>query len=497
METTAPFELSYDPGFAELLYNLGASLALSTYQAGKVVLLSPVDSHTLIQLPRTFASAMGMAVKDDLLAIATKHNVEVLKCSTSLAANYPKKQGTYDCLYMPRASYHSSYLALHDMGFVDDKLVAVNTLFSTLCYIDHKQSFTPFWQPPFISDLMPEDRCHLNGMAIEDDEIKYLTALGSANSYQGWRMNKMNGGILMEYPSGKIILDGLSMPHSPRIYDGKLYLLNSALGELIEVDRQNGTYKVIVDLGGFARGMDRLGDYLFIGMSKMRHVDEAFSDLSIVKTSFAGVIAVHLPTATIVGRATYLMSVDELYDVKLLPGKIRPNIVSADMEVHQQAIEFNDMSFWTVADKKMEIADAKSHPEGQIEIQVQVMKNMAADEVPKLFGNMIGKDLANAIKKGESGKSMNLIVSSHKSNPLGLVVFEAKANHTARILSVFVKPEHRRKGIAKLLLSHLQTLLQQNDIQYTEAAFSQASVDKAIVTKLFAGFEGFNLRIEE
>jgi len=346
-----PFACTYDPQFAQLLHKLEISLAVSTYQAQKVIILSPTDGDKLMQLPRTFPTAMGMAIDDNRLAVATKNTVEILENSESLSKNYPQKPGVYDAMYLPRATYYTGPLDLHDMAFEGkDKLIAVNTNFSCLSYIDQHFNFTPFWQPPFIDDLLPEDRCHLNGMALENGEIKYLTALGKTNIPGGWREHKMQGGIIMEYPTGRIILDGLGMPHSPRIFDGKLYVLNSTQGELICVDPENGTYEVVCRLGGFARGMDRVGDYLFIGVSKLRHNSKSFSDLPIAKTSFAGVVAVYLPYGSIAGGIKYQMTVDEIYDVKAIKS-LRPSILSPDMEVHNNSISLPGNAFWVTMEK--------------------------------------------------------------------------------------------------------------------------------------------------
>jgi uncharacterized protein (TIGR03032 family) len=351
MNQIKPFSSVYSSQFAELLTKLNISLVISTYQAGKLITISPYDSDKLIQLPRTFNNAMGIAIKSDMIAVATKYSVEVLKNDSQLAAFYPKKPKTYDNIYIPQASYHTGPLSLHDIAFVKNKLVAVNTAFSALSYIDHNHSFTPFWNAPFITELQPEDRCHLNGLAIENDEIKYLTALGKSNIKNGWRRNKINGGILIEYPSGEIILDGLSMPHSPRIYNGELYILNSAQGELIVVDVKNRSYKVVLKLGGFLRGMDRIGDYLFIASSKLRHNNSVFKDLDIAKTSFSGIIAIYLPYKTVVGKFEYQMSVDEIYDLKILHNTLRPNIITTN-EVRGKAISSPSYSSWITEKKK-------------------------------------------------------------------------------------------------------------------------------------------------
>lgn len=346
-KTPKPFDCTYTPQFAELLFNLGISLAVSTYQAGKVIILSAVEKDKLIQLPRTFESPMGMATIDDVLAVATKNEVIVLRNSKSSAATYPQKKNVYDGMFLPRATYYTGTVAMHDMAYLEnDDLVGVNTAFSCLCKIDDKHSFSPFWQPDFISDLVPEDKCHLNGMAVENGAIKYLSALGKTNTMQGWREGKMNGGIVMEYPSGKIIADELGMPHSPRIYNDELYILNSTQGELLKIDRATGEKEVVCNLGGFARGMSRSGDYLFIGVSKLRHNSTAFNDLPIADKSFAGVVAVYLPYGSIAGKFEYKMSVDEIYDVQVLPKLRRPSLISPSMEATKNSIVTPDQSFW-------------------------------------------------------------------------------------------------------------------------------------------------------
>lgn len=168
-ESLAPFSCQYSPQVPELLLQLNCSIAISTYQAGKIVFISPKDEHSLVQLPRTFAKPMGIAehVENDQLAIACKDEIVVFANSSQLAKHYPKFPDRYDALYMPRLSYHTGPLDLHDLFFNDTgQLMAVNTLFSCMVTIDDQFNFTPFWKPPFIDKLVSEDRCHLNGMAL-------------------------------------------------------------------------------------------------------------------------------------------------------------------------------------------------------------------------------------------------------------------------------------------------------------------------------------------
>jgi uncharacterized protein (TIGR03032 family) len=337
------------PEMPELLWKLNCTLALSTYQAGKVIFLSALNKNEIVQLPRDFEKAMGLAVSGQRLAVATKNEVVVLANSKALAINYPGSPNKYDGLYLPRATYYTGEMDLHDMAWGDEGLWAVNTRFSCLSLIDDDFSVTNKWKPGFITDLTPQDRCHLNGMAMQAGKPKYVTALGKTDAPKAWRSDKVGGGILMDVDSGEIAVSGIPMPHSPRIYDDQVYLLCSATGELARADVQTGKYEVITRLNGFARGMSRIGDYLFIGLSKLRESSKTFRDLPVAQSAaFAGVVAVHLPSGLPVAHIRYENSVEEIYDVQVLPGLRRPAIMNAQMPNHRLAMVTDQDAFWVM-----------------------------------------------------------------------------------------------------------------------------------------------------
>ena len=342
-----PFACSYSSNVPELLQRLNCTLALSTFQAGKVILLSAVDANKLIQLPRNFARPMGLATDAHRLAIATEAEVVVLANVSEMAPNYPPKHNVYDGLYLPRTVYYTGQLDLHDMAFGRDGLLTVNTLFSCLARVSHDYSFEPLWQPPFVSELSPEDRCHLNGVAMHQGVPRYVSALGQTNTPEGWRKDKERGGVLIEVASREIVAAELPMPHSPRLYGGKLYVLLSATGELAQVDINTGRYEVVNSLGGFVRGMAQHGDYLFIGLSKLRQNSSTFADLPIAQQAvFCGITILHLPTGSVVGQIRYDSSVDELYDIKVLPGLRRPNVLNHTKEEHRTALITPQKNYW-------------------------------------------------------------------------------------------------------------------------------------------------------
>ncbi len=345
----APFSCTYSPNLPEMLVQLDCTIALSTYQAGKVVLISANGPDELIQLPRNFTKAMGMAVAQDRLGVATKEEIIVLANSKGLAASYPPQTGTYDGLFVPRASYYCGEIDVHDMAWGEEGLYAVNTRFSCLSLIDDFFSFRPIWQPSFITDLTPNDRCHLNGLALHQGKPKYLTALGQSDTPKGWREDVTSAGLLIDYETKEIISNKLAMPHSPRYIDGKLYILMSATGELVIADLDNGGYEVVADLNGFVRGLAKHGDYLFVGLSRLRKNSSVFRDLPIAQKAISsGVVIIHLPTAAQVAHLQYNASVEEIYDVQVIPGVKRPGIMNTEKPEHRLALATPTDSFWKV-----------------------------------------------------------------------------------------------------------------------------------------------------
>lgn len=346
----APFSCNYSPNIPELLNKLNCSIGITTYQAGKMVFLSPKDDEYLVQLPRTFNKPMGIALSQDgsKLALATKDEVIDFSNSSALAKYYPNAPNRYDAMYMPRVTYHTGNVDVHDLSWGNDgRLYAVNTLFSSIVTIDNNFNFTPYWTPPFISRLSSEDRCHLNGMAMYNGKPKYASAFNTGDTPQSWRNTVTETGVIMDLDSNEIIAPNLPMPHSPRIYGTNLFVLLSATGELAMIDKQTGKYESLLNLNGFVRGMSLYKDFLFIGLSKLRKNSSTFAKLEIAnKANEAGIAVVHLPTASFYGKIVYQASVDEIYDVQIFPNMTRPNILNTIKDDYKYALMLPDSTFW-------------------------------------------------------------------------------------------------------------------------------------------------------
>lgn len=358
-KTKEQLQVASSKGLADLLEQNKISVLISTYQAGKVMIVSGFEGK-LTQIAKSFKRPMGIAIQDGQLAVACMNEVRVFKSAPKLAGNFPQRPNFYDTMYMPRGTYYSGTTDVHDLMFGNGKLWAVNTLFSCICNIDHQNSFTPWWKPWFIDELTPEDRCHLNGMDLIDGEPAIVSALGMYNQKEGWRKSLVDGGVILDVTNNKVLVEGLGMPHSPRLFGKDLYFLQSALGVLTIYNLENGTVRNI-DLPGFARGMTEYNGLLFVGLSKIRTSSKTFAQLPVKdKSTHAGMVVIDMNSGFVIGEMRYENLIDEIYDVQVLPNYIRPGIINPEDEVHNLAIAAEpDLYYWRVKRKKQENQEPK------------------------------------------------------------------------------------------------------------------------------------------
>jgi uncharacterized protein (TIGR03032 family) len=355
-----PFSAKYTPNFPELLNKLDGTIMLTTYQTGKVIMISS-DGENISQLVRDFDRPMGVAFFGDMMAMALRTNISFFKDSKILAKTYPKKENIYDVMYYPVAQNITSYIDTHDICFSRQGLVAVNTSYSCLVKVDGTNSFDVIWKPPFIEEFKSGDSCHLNGVCTDENhDIRYVTAFGQTTKPGGWRLNKLIGGFLYDIKEEKYLCENLAMPHSPRIYKDKLYVLLSATEELIKVDRVTGEKETIVKVDGFIRGLSFKDKYAFIGVSKLRK-SHTFGDLPIAKKKLhAGLVVIDLDTKEKVAEIFYDGTLEEIYDVHFIPDAKKVNIMNHQMIQTNPAILTPQFSHWIEKkeinqDKKKEI----------------------------------------------------------------------------------------------------------------------------------------------
>jgi len=310
----------YTHSLPRLLSQLGVSLLVSTYQAGKVVAVGVAQGELTLSY-HNFERAMGLAVKPDGIAVGARAQVWFLPSAPDLAARV-EPAGRHDACFLTRSSHFTGEIQAHELAWAGDELWLVNTAFSCLCTLDGRHSFVPRWRPQFLTALAAEDRCHLNGLAMADGAPKYVTALAETDTPQGWRPTKVTSGCLIEVASGQTVARGFAMPHSPRVHRGRLWMLHSGAGQLVLVEPTSGRTETVTELPGYMRGLAFYDRFAFVGLSKIRETS-TFGGMPIAERRpelKCGVGVVDLDTGRLAAHLEFVTGVEEIFDVQVLPG---------------------------------------------------------------------------------------------------------------------------------------------------------------------------------
>lgn len=320
-------ELNGSRLFTSWLRGAGASLAFTTYQAGKVFFIGVQPDGNLSVFERTFERPMGLGVASDRLWMSSVY--QLWRFENFLEPG--QTRDGFDRVYVPVTGHTTGDIDTHDIHEdVDGNPVFVATRFNCLATLSERGSFRELWRPPFIDRLAAEDRCHLNGLALQDGRPAYVTCLSRSNVFEGWREKRRDGGVVIDVRSNEIVAEGLSMPHSPRIHQGTLWLLQTGTGEFGSLDPATGQFKPLCFLPGFARGVSFVADHAIIGISKPRE-NRTFVGLELNERLKAeginaqcAICIVNLRTGDIEHRLEIDGLIQEIFDVAVLPGVTRP-----------------------------------------------------------------------------------------------------------------------------------------------------------------------------
>ncbi len=317
---------------AQWLYNSGGSLAISTYNSGKVVLVSCSETGRLRWRERRFARPMGIALKGRRLAVVTQKKL-LLFCNSSRQTERRQQRwgsAASDGVFVPVASYETGKLDAHEVAFGSRHLYFVNTRFNGIARPSERLNFIRTWQPRFITTMAPRDRCHLNGLAIRAGRPAMATAFCDTSRGGVWReQDRFTSGVVIDVVQNRVVVRGLSMPHSPRWHHGRWWFCNSGQGTLSVFQPETGESEEVCSLPGFTRGLQMVGDFALVGLSRIRrrHVLDAPPVRARHHRLQAGVVLVDLKTGKQLGGLEFVRGGSEVFDVVFLPGVRRPDLV--------------------------------------------------------------------------------------------------------------------------------------------------------------------------
>ncbi len=354
-----PLRSVHTSNLPEIFQHFGISVMVSTYQAGRLVMLRAQDGVLNTHF-RSFDKPMGLAVADNRLAVGGAmniwefHNLPAVcqKLNTNEEEAASQTDATlpaqHDACFLPRTTHWTGDIQIHEMAWVgsgnDAQLWFVNTLFSCLCRRSDIYNFEPVWRPPFLDRYVPGDCCHLNGLGLHDGKPRYVTALGETDKPNGWRDNKKDGGVLIDIETGETIVRNLSMPHSPRWYQNRLWILESGRGGFGYIDLQTGKYEPVTSLPGFTRGLSFVGPLALVGLSQVRE-SAVFGGVPIAEKTLeertCGVWVINIESGETVGFVKFEDAVQEIFAVEVVDARY-PELINEDRDLLAGSFELPD-----------------------------------------------------------------------------------------------------------------------------------------------------------
>ncbi|PZU98909.1 MAG: TIGR03032 family protein [Pseudanabaena sp.] len=484
------------------------SIGFTTYQTNRLMLMGRKSNGRLAINERLFDKPMGLYAQGDRLYMSTRYQIWQFDNHLANGETYQEA----DRLYIPSQSYTTGSLNVHDLVLGRDGIpIFINTDFSCLATIQAGYSFAPIWQPPFITKLVAEDRCHLNGLAIVEGEPTYVTACSMTDSAVGWRSHRNDGGIVMHIPSNEVVVGSLSMPHSPRWYQGKLWLLNAGTGELGYVD--DSKFVPIAFCQGFVRGLAFWGDLAIVGLSKLRSA--SFSGLLLEerllaerKTAQCGLVAINIHSGEIVHSLFLDKPIEELFDVVVLPKVARPMSLGFQNEDIERLVTFpNSNGLVTTkptvkrpSDVKPAIAglptkervDCENQESREYE-EIERQEHLAGAKVkfqrvfhlnPESLATYEAMTFPSLRQRWQSQPQQGELIGVSASvlgDMVGFAIAELLPDFKAEIISLFVNPNYRQKHFGTRMLAFLEReILEQKFEQITLVYEPTALAERAL-----------------
>lgn len=328
--TKLQVQKSCSRGLAGWLAQHRLSLAITSYQSGRIYLVGSDKQGRVSFFERIFERAMGVVGNAQRIYLGGLY--QLWRFENVLRPN-EVIHGQFDKCYVPRNAQTIGDLDIHELGIrKDGRVVFVNTKYSCLAELSTTHSFKAVWKPNFISKLAPEDRCHLNGLAMVDGEPKYVTAVCKSDSVDGWRERRRDGGVVIDVQTDEIVCEGLSMPHSPRWHNGKLWVLNAGTGQLGWVDFEKKAFVPHAFVPGFARGLSIIGNVAAVGLSKPRN--QRFEGLQLDEElkkrdaePWCGVQIISLVNGDVLNWIRFDGDMGEIFDISFLPNVKHPMMI--------------------------------------------------------------------------------------------------------------------------------------------------------------------------
>jgi uncharacterized protein (TIGR03032 family) len=322
------------------------SLVCSSYQTGRLLFIGSLSSGDPAFSRAPFFGAMGLAVFSQRIYIAGR--AAIWRLENTLR---PRELANNSCdrLFVLRNAQVTGNAGTHEICVESSgRVVFAASKYSCLAALSTTHAFKAVWKPAFVSRLAPEDRWHLNGLCAEGGRVRYVTACSTTDIVDGWRERRADGGVLIDVVSDRVVVEGFSMPHSPRVNGGAVWLLDSGSGQLCRVDPNSGRREDMAFCPGFLRGLSFVGSYAIVTLSLPRRgrfqglaLDDALARRG--AEPWCGLMIIDTRHGDVVEWVRFAQE-SELFDVAAIPLTRCPTAIAPESSDMQDAITFEDMA---------------------------------------------------------------------------------------------------------------------------------------------------------
>jgi uncharacterized protein (TIGR03032 family) len=341
--TNAPAEVS--PGLVAWMLRHRLSLVCSSYRTGRLLFIGARSDGAPVFSRAQFSGAMGVAAFSQRIYVAGR--TAIWRLENALRPD-ELVDDRFDRLFVPRNAQITGDLGTHELAVEPSgRIVFVASKYSCLATISMTHSFKALWKPAFVSRLAPEDRCHLNGLAMDGGRVRYATACASTDIVDGWRERRGDGGVVIDVASDRVVAEGFSMPHSPRVNGGLVWLLDSGSGQLCRIDPHGGRREDIAFCPGFLRGLAFVGNYAIVTLSLPRRgrfqglaLDDALARRG--AEPWCGLMIIDTRHGDVVEWVRFAHE-SELFDVAAIPLTRCPTAIAPEGSDMQDAITFEGL----------------------------------------------------------------------------------------------------------------------------------------------------------
>lgn len=315
-----PIDLHPRGDFVEWLAATGGTLAVTTYNSGKLALLSAPGGE-LVASYWSFPRPMGLAVAGNRLALASRDHFwefEIVPRNESADANGASQ-------IVPNVVHSTGRLDAHDVAFDRRGVLFANTRFNCVARPSERVHFKRVWRPSFMGETPPTlavDCCHLNGIGVRAGRLEMATAFCEQSGAAAWRAtDRFQSGVLIDVHHNRITTRGLSLPHSPRWHDDQWWVCDSGRGVLARFDPRRETCVPLIELPGFTRGLTFMEGRAVVGLSRIRkrHILDAPPVRARWPRLRSGVSLVDPVHGVETGSIEFVRGGREVYDVALIP----------------------------------------------------------------------------------------------------------------------------------------------------------------------------------